>query len=86
MFLSLRSHIRFESSVSFMCIRCLKEALWFAYKDFDVTMAAKDGAEIAELTGIYLLEQINVFLKTVNTRCQEGLYRDDGLIYVENSN
>ena len=33
------------------------------HKDFDVTMGAKDGAEIAELTGIYLLEQINVFLK-----------------------
>ena len=31
MFLSLRSHIRFESSVCFLCIRCLKEALWFVY-------------------------------------------------------
>ena len=49
-------------------------------------MGAKDGAEIAELTGIYMLEQINVFLKTVNTNCHAGLYRDDGLIYVENSN
>ena len=56
------------------------------HTDFDVTMGAKDGAEIAELTGIYLLEQINVFLKTVNTACHAGLYRDDGLIYVENSN
>ena len=31
MFLSLRSHIRFESSVCFLCVRCLKEALWFVY-------------------------------------------------------
>ena len=45
-----------------------------------------DWAEIAELTRIYLLEQINVFLKTVNIRYNAGLYRDDGLIYVENSN
>ena len=54
---------------------------------FDLTMIDfKDGAEIAELTGICLLEQINVFLKAVNTRCNAGLYRDDGLIYVKNSN
>ena len=33
-------------------------------KDFDVTMGAQDGAEIAELTGIYLLKQVNEFLSS----------------------
>ena len=55
-------------------------------KDFDVTMGALDGAEIAEITGIYLLQQVNEFLTSVGEKCYAGLYRDDGLIYVENTN
>ena len=55
-------------------------------KDFDVTMGAQDGAEIVELVGIYLLKQNSDFLATVGQKCHAGLYRDDGLIYMESSN
>ena len=55
-------------------------------KNFDVTMGAQDGAEIAELVGIYLLKQVDDFLLPVGQKCHAGLYRDDGLIYIENSN
>ena len=55
-------------------------------KDFDVTMGAQDGAEIAEIAGIYLLKQINEFLSSVGENCHAGLYRDDGLVYIENCN
>ena len=55
-------------------------------RDFDVTMGAQDSAEIAELVGIFLLKQINSFLTSVGQKCHAGLYRDDGLIYIENSN
>ena len=55
-------------------------------KDFDVTMGAQDGAEIAELVGVFLLKQINSFLASVGQKCHAGLYRDDILIYIENSN
>ena len=45
-------------------------------RNFDVTMGALDGAEIAEIVCLYLLQQlsINVFEKSMF-----GLYRDDGL-------
>ena len=55
-------------------------------KDFDVTMGAQDGAEIAELTGIYLLKEVDKFLATLGEKTHAGLYRDDGLIYLENAN
>ena len=55
-------------------------------KDFDVTMGAQDVAEIAELTGIYLLKKVDGYLSTLGEKCHAGLYRDDGLIYVENAN
>ena len=55
-------------------------------KDFDVTMGAQDGAEIAELTGIYLLKEVDKFLTTLGEKTHAGLYRDDGLIYLENAN
>ena len=45
----------------------------------------QDGAEIAEITGIYLLKQINDFLSSIGENCHAGLYRDDGLVYIENS-
>ena len=37
-------------------------------KNFDVTMGAQDGAEIAELTGIYLLKQVEEFLSSVGEK------------------
>ena len=40
---------------------------------FDVTMASFDGAEIAELVGLYLLSLLT------NLGINVGLYRDDGL-------
>ena len=55
-------------------------------KDFDVTMGAQDGAEVAELTGIYLLKQVNDYLSSLGEKSEVGLYRDDGLIYLENAN
>ena len=55
-------------------------------KDFDVTMGAQDGAEIAELTGIYLLKQVNDYLSSLGEKSEAGLYRDDGLIYLEHAN
>ena len=55
-------------------------------KDFDVTMGAQDGAEIAELTGIYLLKQVNDYLSSLGEKSEVGLYRYDGLIYLEHAN
>ena len=44
--------------------------------NFDVTMGAWDGAEIAELVGLYLLHQMSTNVFKAN---EFGLYRDDGL-------
>ena len=49
-------------------------------------MGAQDGAEIAELTGIYLLKQVEDFLTSLDGKAHTGLYRDDGLIYIEDAN
>ena len=51
--------------------------------NFDVTMGAWDGAEVAELVGLYLLQQmsLNVFGKN-----KFGLYRDEGLAVTRGSN
>ena len=54
-------------------------------KNFDVTMGAQD-AEVAELTGIYLLKQVEDFLSSLGDKAHAGLYRDDSLIYIENAN
>lgn len=43
--------------------------------DFDVTMGSFDGAEVCELVGLYLLNQIGTKFNKKNV----GLYRDDGL-------
>ena len=48
---------------------------------FDVTMGSYDGAETCELVGIYLLHLI----KGVAKNCSGGLYRDDGLIVINNA-
>ena len=46
-------------------------------ENFDVTMGAWDGAEIAELVGLYLLQQLS--RKVFFEKGVFGLYRDDGL-------
>ena len=43
--------------------------------DFDVPMGCYDGAEVCELVGIYLLNQLQVVIAKENMR----LFRDDGL-------
>ena len=51
-------------------------------ENFDVTMGSYDGAEICELVGIYIFSELS---KIANQKdC--GLYRDDGLILLQNSN
>ena len=45
-----------------------------------------DGAEIAELTGIYLLKEVGEYLSSLGEKSHAGLYRDDGLIYLKNAN
>ena len=49
-----------------------------AKDQFDVSMGAYDGAEICELVGLYLLNDIEKKIKIRNI----GLYRDDGLAAV----
>ena len=47
--------------------------------DFDVGMGSPDSAEISELCGLYLLSEMEQLLP----KEQLGLYRDDGLAFVE---
>ena len=42
---------------------------------FDVTMGSYDGAEVCELVGLYLIDQMASKVPEINF----GLYRDDGL-------
>ena len=51
-----------------------------------IVSSAISAPEIAELAGIYLLEQVGVFLGTVGAGCHAGLYGNDGLICVGDSN
>ena len=51
-------------------------------KTFAVTMGSYDGAEICELVGLYLLDKLSKILDKVDV----GLYRDDDLAAVNNSN
>ena len=50
------------------------------HKSFDVTMGSYDGAEVCELVGIYILNQIKQKLPH-----NIGLYRDDGLAIIRES-
>ena len=45
-------------------------------------MGSYDGPEVCELIGAYMLNLIRVSMP----QCQLGLYRDDGLCIVPNSN
>ena len=47
---------------------------------FDVTMGCYDGAEICELVGLYLLNEIREKMGPADI----GLYRDDGLALFPN--
>ena len=49
--------------------------------NFDVTMGSLDGAEISELIGLSMLNEV----KNISglNQCNNGLYRDDGLILLE---
>ena len=49
---------------------------------FEVTMGSYDGAEICELVGIYILSHLTTFIGKKDV----GLYRDDGLIILQQSN
>ena len=49
---------------------------------FDVTMGSYDGAELCELIGIY----IQSLLESTLEKDLMGLYRDDGLIILRNTN
>ena len=49
--------------------------------NFDVTMGSLDGAEISELIGLFMLSEIKK-IDGLN-QCNNGLYRDDGLILLE---
>ena len=58
------------------------EKPWMKRKEnlFDVTMGAYDGAEVCELAGIFMLNQISEKCKKDDV----GLYRDDGLAVFKN--
>ena len=49
---------------------------------FDVTMGSYDGAEICELIGLYLLNWLSIAVDKTSV----GLYRDDGLAAINNTN
>ena len=51
-----------------------------ANADFDVAMGAYDSAEVSDLTGLYLLHELN---GVINISENGGLYRDDGLLAME---
>ena len=50
-------------------------------KNFDVPMGWLDGAEVCDLTGLYILSKIKTVFENQN---DIGLYRDDGLGILRN--
>ena len=50
--------------------------------NFDVPMGGYDSSQIADLVGRYILHVLNRIINSDHI----GLYRDDGLIYIPNSN
>ena len=72
-------------------IKLIKEALLFSNgkcwekknnPEFDITMGSFDGAETSELVGLYLLSKVTNIIPNAHL----GLYRDDGLAMIMNSN
>ena len=51
-------------------------------EEFDVTMGSYDGAEVCELVGLFMLNNLNNLIDKKNI----GLYRDDGLAVFKNQN
>jgi hypothetical protein len=51
-------------------------------EDFDVTMGSFDGAEICELVGLFLLQE----MRKIIDKDSIGLYRDDGLAVTRDMN
>ena len=49
--------------------------------NFDITMRSLDGAEISELIGLFLLNEVRNITGLIQRN--SGLYRDDGLILLE---
>ena len=63
-----------------------KDEIWIKSKKsnnrnplFDIAMGGKHGAEICELTGLYLLNG----LKSIVHSSKYGLYRDDGIVAID---
>ena len=50
--------------------------------NFDVPMVGYDSSQIADLVGLYILDMLTRIISPQ----QVGLYRDDGLLYIPNSN
>ena len=50
--------------------------------NFDVPMGGYDSSQIADLVGLYILDMLTRIISPQ----QVGLYRDDGLLYIPNSN
>ena len=50
--------------------------------NFDVPMGGYDSSQIADLVGLYILHVLNRIIKLDHV----GSYRDDGLMYIPNSN
>ena len=50
--------------------------------NFDVPMGAYDSAHVVDLIGIYILDTLG---RIINLE-QVGLYRDDGIIFIPDSN
>ena len=76
-----KNHATIEQGEEDLIMACRKSILfndgraWTKKeKNFDVTMGAQDGAEIAELTGIYLQQQINKSLSKMEQKAHAGLY------------
>ena len=74
-----------EEDIIYHCRRSIlvgpDKTLWqkVSNPEFDVTMGSRDGAEICELVGLFMLKQ----LENIMPKEDMGLYRDDGLCLVE---
>ena len=60
---------------------CVSWANRLDNEDFDVPMGANDGAEVCELVGAFLLNNLSHIIDKTSV----GLYRDDGLGVQSNS-
>ena len=61
--------------------RGVKSYLFIGLDNSVVPMGGYDSSQIADLVGLYIL---NMLARIINPQ-QVGLYRDDGLLYIPNS-